>query len=160
MDSILHDQTAESLEHEISRLPHANVTTVPFHFGVDDRRPLRLRSPVVARRANGARGARSAVADAPLVDADGRSQIANIQWREHVRIAGRVRSIRVQPLGGVPALECMVYDGTGAIAIVFLGRRRVAGIDVGTQLIAEGRVADHHGRLAILNPKYQLIAAH
>ena len=29
---ILHDQTAESLAREISRLPHANVTTVPFHF--------------------------------------------------------------------------------------------------------------------------------
>ncbi len=32
---ILHDQTAESLSREISRLPHANVTIVPFHF--DDR---------------------------------------------------------------------------------------------------------------------------
>ena len=29
---ILHDQTAESLARQISRLPHANVTTVPFHF--------------------------------------------------------------------------------------------------------------------------------
>src|SRR5690348_12609046 len=29
---ILHDQTAESLSREISKLPHANVTTVPFHF--------------------------------------------------------------------------------------------------------------------------------
>ena len=29
---ILHDQTAEAIEKEVSRLPHANVTTVPFHF--------------------------------------------------------------------------------------------------------------------------------
>ena len=29
---ILHDQTADSLARAISRLPHANVTTVPFHF--------------------------------------------------------------------------------------------------------------------------------
>src|SRR5262249_44143506 len=29
---ILHDQTAEGLSREISKLPHANVTTVPFHF--------------------------------------------------------------------------------------------------------------------------------
>ena len=29
---ILHDQTAEAMAREIARLPHANVTTVPFHF--------------------------------------------------------------------------------------------------------------------------------
>src|SRR4051794_5490024 len=35
---ILHDRTAESLAREISRMPHANVTIVPFHF--DDRGTL------------------------------------------------------------------------------------------------------------------------
>ncbi len=39
---ILHDQTAESLSREISRLPHANVTTVPFHF---DDAPTCRRTP-------------------------------------------------------------------------------------------------------------------
>ena len=29
---ILHDRTAESILTEVSKLPHANVTTVPFHF--------------------------------------------------------------------------------------------------------------------------------
>ena len=29
---ILHDQTADGIERAVSRLPHANVTTVPFHF--------------------------------------------------------------------------------------------------------------------------------
>jgi hypothetical protein len=53
----------------------------------------------------------------------------------------------------------MLYDGTGAIAVVFLGRRRIAGIDVGARLAVEGRVSDHHGRLAILNPTYQLLSS-
>ena len=29
---ILHDRTADSIQTEVSKLPHANVTTVPFHF--------------------------------------------------------------------------------------------------------------------------------
>ena len=34
---ILHDRTADSILAEVSRLPHANVTTVPFHFdSIDD----------------------------------------------------------------------------------------------------------------------------
>ena len=31
---ILHDRTAEAIQAEVSKLPHANVTTVPFHFDV------------------------------------------------------------------------------------------------------------------------------
>jgi hypothetical protein len=29
---ILHDRTADAIERDVSLLPHANVTTVPFHF--------------------------------------------------------------------------------------------------------------------------------
>jgi hypothetical protein len=31
---ILHDRTADDIERNVSLLPHANVTTVPFHFDV------------------------------------------------------------------------------------------------------------------------------
>jgi hypothetical protein len=48
-------------------------------------------------------------------------------------------------------------DDTGGVTIVFLGRRRIAGIEVGARLLVEGRVSDHHGKLAILNPVYQLL---
>jgi hypothetical protein len=34
----LHDQTGPDLAKEIMRLPHANVTTVPFHVGSADPR--------------------------------------------------------------------------------------------------------------------------
>ena len=40
---ILHDQTAEAMAREIQRLPHANVTTVPFHF--DEEHEHARRSP-------------------------------------------------------------------------------------------------------------------
>jgi RecJ-like exonuclease len=82
--------------------------------------------------------------------------IASVTWRQRARVRGRVRSIRVQPLAGVPTLECTIYDETGGLAVVFLGRREIPGIRPGATLTAEGMVSDHQGRLAILNPAYQL----
>jgi hypothetical protein len=41
---------------------------------------------------------------------------------------------------------------------VFLGRRRVPGIRNGTRMEVTGMAGDHHGRLAILNPEYRLLA--
>jgi RecJ-like exonuclease len=85
--------------------------------------------------------------------------IGSVTWRQRAKVRGRVRSVRVQPLAGVPTLELTVYDDTGGIAVVFLGRREIPGIRPGTTLTAEGMVADHQGRLAILNPAYQLLPA-
>jgi hypothetical protein len=39
---------------------------------------------------------------------------------------------------------------------VFLGRRGLAGVDVGSRIVAEGTVGLHHNRLALLNPAYEL----
>ena len=77
--------------------------------------------------------------------------------RAILRVVGRVRSMRVQPWSGVQALECTLVDGSGAINIVFLGRRTVAGLEVGAKLTAEGMVGKHDGRLAIINPSYELL---
>ncbi len=82
--------------------------------------------------------------------------IGETRWRERARVSGRVRSVRVQPLSGVATLECTLRDSTGGITLVFLGRREVAGIRPGVRLTAEGMVGDHKGRLAILNPIYEL----
>ena len=83
--------------------------------------------------------------------------IAGVEWREAVHVSGRVRSIRVQPRADVPTLECVVDDGTAGLSVVFLGRRNVPGIRLGTTLDVEGRVGTHHGRLAILNPDYEIV---
>ena len=85
------------------------------------------------------------------------TRIAEVRWREAVCVSGRVRSIRVQPRADVPTLECVLDDGTGGLSVVFLGRRYVAGIRLGTTLTVSGRVGAHHGRLAILNPDYDIV---
>ena len=86
--------------------------------------------------------------------------VADVEWRSRARVAGRVRSLRVQPWAGVPTLEGTLVDDTGGISVVFLGRRYVPGIRPGTKMVIEGMVGDHAGRLAILNPDYRLLAVH
>ena len=83
--------------------------------------------------------------------------IASVSYRQRTRVAGRVRSLRVQPWAGVATLECTLVDETGGIALVFLGRKHVAGLAPGVRLVAEGMVGDHGGRLAMLNPEYRVL---
>lgn len=82
--------------------------------------------------------------------------IASVTWRSRARIAGRIRSVRIRPWADVPSLECTVLDDTGGITVVFLGRREIAGIRPGALMAVEGIAGDHHGRLAMLNPDYDL----
>jgi amino acid transporter len=153
---ILHDQTAEALAREISRLPHANVTTVPFHF--DERTPIVDPNPNGHKKAK--RNGKGKVATMPIATAtardDGTTPISSVQWRQHVRVHGRVQAQRVEPLGGSPSLECTLVDDTGGVSVVFFGRRAIPGVEIGAVMTVEGMAIDHHGRLAIVNPLYEL----
>jgi hypothetical protein len=93
-----------------------------------------------------------------MVVIPGSTSIVDATWRKRVTIAGRVRSVRVAPLHDAPTLELILVDATGSISVVFLGRRRLAGVQVGTKMIVEGTVGNHKARLAILNPSYQLLS--
>ena len=88
----------------------------------------------------------------------GTTRIIDAHWRQHVTVAGKVRSLRVAPQHDAPTLELVLVDGTGAISVVFLGRRSVAGIDVGSRMVIEGTVGVHKARLAVLNPTYRLLS--
>ena len=90
--------------------------------------------------------------------ARGTVPIGDVQWRTRVRVAGRVRSVRVQPRAGTSNLECVLADDSGMLLLVFQGRRRIPGIQPGARLVVEGMVGDWARRQAILNPDYELIA--
>jgi amino acid transporter len=162
---ILHDQTADAIERAVSRLPHANVTTVPFHFV--SRKAARGTGEPVERAAAAAVTAPHPAATPGLLAADGHEgppswpeaalPIAAVTWRQRVLVEGRVRTVRVQPLAGTSTLECILEDDTGALSLVFLGRNKIPGIDIGTRVRAKGVAGEHRGRLAIINPAYELV---
>jgi len=76
--------------------------------------------------------------------------------RERVTVHGSVRSVIMLPRAGSPALEAELFDGTGAITLVWLGRRRVHGIECGRTLTASGLVSISGDRRVIYNPRYEL----
>jgi amino acid transporter len=164
---VLHDRTAEAILEEVSRLAHANVTSVPFHLDRAAEPKVALETIIGAGRRSSGNGAGGTTLDAPPApmgehDATvgvlpGCTPIRDIRWRQKVRVAGRVRSVRVVPQHDTPTLELVLLDGTGGLSVVFLGRRSIAGIDVGSHLVVEGTVGVHRTRLALLNPTYRLL---
>ena len=83
--------------------------------------------------------------------------IAAVVPRQRVRVAGRVKSVRVQPRAGTSNLECVLSDGTGGLLLVFQGRPKIAGIDPGARLVAEGMIGTWGRRPAMLNPSFELV---
>ena len=71
-------------------------------------------------------------------------------------VAGTIRSITLQPVTGTPALHADLWDGTGSIRLIWLGRRQIPGIDPGRELVVEGRVIEEHGHPTMYNPRYEL----
>jgi amino acid transporter len=161
---LLHDRSSEAIIAALSSLPHCNVTVVPYHLGdkptvltPDQLTELAHRSeisPVMDAKS-------SPVARLGHIDGlpAGRTAIADIVPRQRVTVAGRIRSVRVQPWGSAPSLECSLVDDTGTITIVFLGRREVGGIRPGSLVSIEGVAGKHGGMRAILNPAYTVISA-
>jgi ferric-dicitrate binding protein FerR (iron transport regulator) len=83
--------------------------------------------------------------------------IADAPEREHVVVNGVLRTVTLRPRGGVPALEAELDDGSGVITVVWLGRRRIAGIAPGRAIEVEGRIGAHEGIRVMYNPRYELI---
>jgi hypothetical protein len=76
--------------------------------------------------------------------------------RELVTVQGTLRTVTLRPRGGVPALEAELYDGTDTVTLLWLGRRRIAGIFPGRAIRVTGRIGVHSGVRTIFNPRYDL----
>src|SRR3954447_8874018 len=77
---------------------------------------------------------------------------------ERVTVSGTIKALTLRPVGGVPALEAELYDGSGTLRLVWLGRRRIKGIDPGRSMSAHGRVTQQEGERVMFNPSYELYA--
>jgi RecG-like helicase len=84
------------------------------------------------------------------------ARIADVRDREFVKVGGTVKQVALAPRAGTPTLEATLYDGTGALTVVFLGRRRMAGVDPGVQMEVVGRVTERDGQRVVFNPRYEL----
>ena len=83
-------------------------------------------------------------------------EIDRLRDREVVTVYGHVKNVSLAPRAGTPTLEAALYDGSGMVTLVWLGRRKIAGIKPGVRLVAYGRVSCQDGRRLIYNPRYEL----
>ena len=69
---------------------------------------------------------------------------------------GTICSTAITEVGGSTSFSCVLFDGSGEIGLLFLGRSSVPGVDVGTRCTVEGtaRMGPHH--LVLWNPTYRL----
>jgi hypothetical protein len=75
-----------------------------------------------------------------------------------VSVTGRVRSVVYTPRTNLPTLEAELYDGSGLVTLVWLGRRQIPGVAPGVSVTARGRIALRDDHKVIYNPYYELEA--
>lgn len=174
LGKLLHDQTAEEIARPISQLPRVVATIIPFDVAkIISNKEVVVHEPhVPALPAESTSAKREALNVPTLKPASAVSfkntepvshysekilPIGKITWRSRAHVKGRVTSIRTAPRDSAPIVEVEIWDETGGVTLQFLGRREIAGLDVGSHLLAEGMVGETEGSLTILNPSYEII---
>src|SRR3954453_18829299 len=82
--------------------------------------------------------------------------VKDLPDRERGGVAGTLRPVPLRPRAGVPALVADLYDGSGSISLVWLGRRQIPGLQPGRALVAPGRGTRGTHPPVIFNPRYEL----
>ncbi|MDP1712887.1 MAG: amino acid permease [Candidatus Nanopelagicaceae bacterium] len=174
LGKLLHDQTAEEIARPISQLPRVVATIIPFDVAkiISDKEVIVHEPHVLASKTELVSAAQEAPTVPKLKPASAVSfrnsepvshysekilPIGKITWRSRAHVKGRVTSIRTAPRDSAPIVEVEIWDETGGVTLQFLGRREIAGLDVGSQVLAEGMVGEAEGSLTILNPSYEII---
>ncbi|MBO0856509.1 MAG: OB-fold nucleic acid binding domain-containing protein [Nocardia sp.] len=89
-------------------------------------------------------------------EASGASRAAECHRGEEVTILGRLRSVEACPKAANATVEAEFFDGTDAVTLVWIGRRRIPGIETGRRILVRGRIGDRDGTKVIYNPYYEL----
>jgi hypothetical protein len=160
---LIHDQTAEEIARPISQLPRVVATIVPFdidkiisgqsqvqHAPEVKEEPIKESIP--------ARAQSNWLQSTETIShyQESMMPIGKISWRKRAHVTGRVTAVRPAAMDSAPTLEVEIWDETGGVTLQFLGRREIAGLEVGSMMIAEGMVGEQNGTLTILNPSYEI----
>ena len=108
---------------------------------------------------------RRLTSDVDVLDADdlsedaqrsGAQPAAQCASGQEVTVMGRLRSVEFCSQDAEAALEAELFDGTDGITLIWLGRRRIPGIEPGRTMRVRGRLAVRDGRKVLYNPYYEI----
>ncbi|MFC4602816.1 OB-fold nucleic acid binding domain-containing protein [Rhodococcus kronopolitis] len=88
--------------------------------------------------------------------ASGAQRACDCSRGEEVTMYGRLRSVETSARASAAGMEAEFFDGTDAVTLVWLGRRRIAGIETGKKILVRGRLGARNGLKVIYNPYYEL----
>jgi hypothetical protein len=94
-----------------------------------------------------------------IAAARGWTPLGEVTARLLERTGGRISYVEVSPHDAPARLTVRLVDPTGALDLVFLGRRIVPGLEPGATVCVEGRVAGSDDVPRIFNPRYELCLA-
>ncbi|EHI12505.1 OB-fold nucleic acid binding domain-containing protein [Mycolicibacterium thermoresistibile] len=76
---------------------------------------------------------------------------------QEVTMIGTLRSVETGGKACAGGVRAELYDGTDSVMLVWLGQRRIPGIEPGRKLRVRGRVGElDNGAKAIYNPHYEI----
>jgi hypothetical protein len=88
--------------------------------------------------------------------AEGAQRACDCSCGDEVTVLGRLRTVELRPREAAASLEAELFDGTEGVTLVWLGRRRIPGIEPGRTIKVQGRLAVRDGRKVLYNPYYEL----
>jgi hypothetical protein len=76
---------------------------------------------------------------------------------QEVTMVGTLRSVECNGKGCAGGVRAEFFDGSDTVTLVWLGQRRIPGIDSGRKLRVRGRLGKlENGTKAIYNPHYEI----
>ena len=112
---------------------------------------------------------RRLTSDVEILDADdlssdayrsGAQRASECACGQEVTVFGRLRSVEFCAQDaegdGKASMEAELFDGTEGVTLIWLGRRRIPGIEPGRTMRAHGRMALRNGRKVLYNPYYEI----
>lgn len=108
--------------------------------------------------------------DGPLHNA-GTLPVSQLPDKGRVACQGRIESVTFLPADQAAAFSAMVTDAEpgkgpsvqagerrGRLRVVWLGRRRVPGIETGAEIRLEGMLSRSNGQPTMFNPRYEILS--
>jgi RecG wedge domain len=87
----------------------------------------------------------------------GAQKAVDCQRGQEVTMVGTLRSVEANGKGCAGGIKAELFDGTEAVMLVWLGQRRIPGIESGRTLRVHGRMGKlENGTKAIYNPHYEI----
>ena len=91
------------------------------------------------------------------VASTGAQRAIDCQRGQEVTMIGTLRSVETNGKGRSGGVRAELFDGSDTVTLVWLGQRRIPGIDSGRTLLVRGRLGKlENGAKAIYNPHYEI----